>query len=432
MSANQSHLSATRAASTTRWRVKNRNRINHISQPRGASLQGLRALSRVTAHLIFVLVFMGCVKAALASQPQEIADALAAVKSVGPEGHGNAEAAAAWKKLAAGDANMLVTLLGAMDGANDFALNWLRAAMDSIAGRVLSAGGSLPAPDLGNFLLDTRHNPRARRLAFELLTKIDAATADKLLAGMLNDPSLEIRFDAVQKVIDQAGQSLAANNKVGATLLYQQALNSTRDVGQIDGIATKLGELGRPVDMLKLFGFLTDWKVIGPFDNTGRKGFEAVYPPEQKIDFAVEYDGKAGKVKWQDYVVTEKYGKVDLNQPCGKLKDVVAYAATDFISDRAQAVEIRLGGDNSWKVWLNGKLLSGHDEYHFSAEIDQYPMPAQIQPGRNTILVKVCQNEQTEDWAAEWEFQLRVTDSLGTPILSAAFGKNASAMIERP
>jgi len=37
-------------------------------------------------------------------------------------------------------------------------------------------------------------------------------------------------------------------------------------------------------------------------------------------------------------------------------------------------------------------------------------------PGRNTILVKVCQNEQTEDWTKEWEFQLRVTDDLGTPI----------------
>jgi hypothetical protein len=111
---------------------------------------------------------------------------------------------------------------------------------------------------------------------------------------------------------------------------------------------------------------------------------------------------------------------------------VTAYATTDFISDRAQAVELRLGGDNSWKVWLNGKLLFGHDEYHFNAEIDQFQMPAQLRAGRNTILVKVCQNEQTEDWAADWEFQLRVTDSLGTPILSAATGKNASAMIERP
>ena len=54
-------------------------------------------------------------------------------------------------------------------------------------------------------------------------------------------------------------------------------------------------------------------------------------------------------------------------------------------------------------------------------------MPAQLEPGRNRILVKVCQNEQTEDWTVEWEFQLRVTDSLGTPVLSAAARQNGSA-----
>ncbi len=111
---------------------------------------------------------------------------------------------------------------------------------------------------------------------------------------------------------------------------------------------------------------------------------------------------------------------VDMNQPYGKLKEVTAYASTDFVSDRAQSVELRLGGKNSWKVWLNGKLLFGRDEYHFDSEVDQYSMPAPLQSGRNTILVKVCQNEQVEDWTTEWEFQLRITDSLGTPIVAAA------------
>ena len=58
----------------------------------------------------------------------------------------------------------------------------------------------------------------------------------------------------------------------------------------------------------------------------------------------------------------------------------------------------------------------GRDEYHTMAEIDQYRMPAQLLAGRNVILVKVCQNEEIAEWTNEWEFQLRVTDSLGTPI----------------
>ena len=108
-----------------------------------------------------------------------------------------------------------------------------------------------------------------------------------------------------------------------------------------------------------------------------------------------------------------------MNQTYGKLKEVLAYATTDFFSERSQQVELRFGGKNSWKVWLNGKFIFGRDEYHFDAEIDQYSMPVQLQAGRNTLLVKVCQNEQTEDWTTEWDFQLRVTDSLGTPIASS-------------
>jgi hypothetical protein len=356
---------------------------------------------------------------ASASAPPEFTKALEVIRAVGPEGRGNIEASASWKRLTAGNGDALLPVLEGMDGANDYALNWLRAAVDTITSHELSAGAVLPMNELGKFLLDTRHHPRARRLVFELLARLDPPTANQLLSGMLNDPSLEIRHDAVEQLEQQAAHWLAAGNKSGASLLFQQGLASARDVKQIDSIAKNLETLGQPVDLRKLFGFLLQWKVIGPFDNTGQKGFEKVYPPEQKIDFSAEYDGKNGKVRWHDYTSTHKYGMIDMNQPFGKLKEVTAYATTDFFSDRAQTVELRLGGKNSWKVWLNGKYLFGRDEYHFDAEIDQYSMPAQLHTGTNTILVKVCQNEQTENWTTEWEFQLRATDSLGTPIVSA-------------
>ena len=373
----------------------------------------------MTKLLARFLVVSGLASSVMAGTPPEIAVALQVIRTVGPEGRGNVEAAAAWKTLVGCDKATLLPILEAMDGANDFALNWLRAAVDAISSRQLAAGGTVPVSELGKFLLETSHHPRARRLVFELLARLDPPTSEKLLSGMLNDPSLEIRYDAVQKVTEQAEQLLVTSNHVGAMLLFQQALNYSRDVKQIDALAKKLEELGQTVDLLKQLGFLTKWKIIGPFDNTGRKGFQTVYPPEHKIDAAAEYEGKAGHVRWKDYTVTHKYGKVDMNQAYGKLKDVVAYATTDFISERAQPVELRLGGKNSWKVWLNGKLLFGRDEYHFDSEVDQYSMPAQLQTGPNTILVKVCQNEQMEDWTVEWDFQLRVTDSLGTPIVPA-------------
>jgi hypothetical protein len=81
--------------------------------------------------------------------------------------------------------------------------------------------------------------------------------------------------------------------------------------------------------------------------------------------------------------------------------------------------ELRLGGKNAWKVWLNGALLFGRDEYHRGQQMDQYTLKCRLKKGANTILVKCCQNEQKENWTVEWEFQLRMCDSAGTAILSA-------------
>jgi hypothetical protein len=46
-------------------------------------------------------------------------------------------------------------------------------------------------------------------------------------------------------------------------------------------------------------------------------------------------------------------------------------------------------------------------------------MRGTLRRGKNAILIKVCQNEQTEDWAQRWQFQFRVCDASGTAILSA-------------
>jgi len=179
-----------------------------------------------------------------------------------------------------------------------------------------------------------------------------------------------------------------------------------------------LRKTGETVEVAKAFGFVTEWKVVGPFENGGGKGFAVVYPPERGIDLQAEYPGKSGPVQWRDFVSKEDYGDVSMNLPFKHLKGAAAYAYTEFYSEKARPVELRLGSENAFKVWVNGQYLFGQDEYHRLKEIDQYPMRAELKPGKNEILVKVCQNEQTEDWADGWDFQLRICDLSGAPLYS--------------
>ena len=358
--------------------------------------------------LIFLLFSWACSSAF--AKPTD--NAIAALVAVGPKGEGNEAASQAWPKVAALEAKKLPALLSAMDQANGLGQNWLRAAVDVIVERSLKNGDKLPDKELKTFLDDVSHRPVARRLAFELIAKASPKRAAKLVPGFIDDPAPQLRRDAVAQVLEKA-----AAEKSEA--LYDQALRAARDVDQIEASAKALKDAGREVDLPKVMGFLMRWKVIGPFDNTDRKGFAVAYPPEKKIDFEASHDGKEGKVKWSDFSTADSFGMVDVNLEYGELKQVVAYAHTFYDSPEARAVQFRLGCKNAWKVWLNGELLFARDEYHRGMRIDQYAIDAKLKKGKNIILVKLCQNEQMESWTKQWQFQLRVTDDSGTAVLAA-------------
>jgi hypothetical protein len=369
--------------------------------------------------LLFLALLMAVLAATAPANAASLSRSLDTIRAVGPEGKGNAEAAAAWKTVSAADSGELVTILKSMNGANELAANWLRSAVDTIAARELDAGKKLPVAALQKYLADTKNDPSARRLAYEVIARAEPATAEKLISGMVDDPSAELRYAAVQRQMDAVLTSRELNTKDATAVELRTLLLFARDADQVEAIAKQLKGLGQSVDLPKVFGWVWDWKVIGPFDSTGGVGFDKVYPPEEKIDLAAEYDGKTGKVRWQDFSASGDRGLVDLNKPCGALKGVAGYAYAEFNSDSKRPVELRLGCKNAWKVWLNGKFLFGRDEYHRGMEIDQYRLAGELKKGKNVILVKICQNEQTEQWTKEWEFQLRVTDPLGAVVASA-------------
>lgn len=387
------------------------------------------ARSCLAGTLAFVRLACLCVAAFLAAAadgqlavagepPADLVQPLATLRRVGPEGQGHAEATRAWSQLAHRPAADLPALLAAMDGANPLVRNWLRAAVDAVADRTLASGESLPLAALEAFLRDTHHDPHARWLAYDWIARVDPDRARSLVPGLLEDPSNALRRLAIEQRQTEA-QMLRTNGQLDqARTVYQTALRAARDVDQIEALATALRELDVPVDLRDVFGWITRWQVIGPFDNTGLAGFDRPFPPESEQRLDAEYDGKAGKVRWREWIVADPYGRLDFNRALGAAKEVTAYALTEFVTDQPQPAEIRLGCKNAWKVWFNGQFLFGRDEYHRGAEIDQYRLPVTLQAGTNSLLVKVCQNEEVEDWTVEWEFQLRLTDPLGTPLRS--------------
>lgn len=352
----------------------------------------------------------------------------AKLRAVGPQGEGHAEASQAWQAIAQADADQLTAILAGMQGAGKLSQNWFRAAVEAVAQRQLKAGGDLPVDALEKFLADTRQAPRARRLAYELIAGVDPSAEQRLIPGLLDDPSLELRRDAVALTLKNAAAAEQAGEQAAAVAVYAKAFAAARELDQIKEVSKKLRAYEQPVDVPRHMGFVMDWHLIGPFNNQDDQGFDAVYPPEQQIDLAATYEGKVGRVNWKQHRTSDEFAIVDLNEIFERPKDgndykltdehkgAIGYALSEFEADQPREIEIRLGCINANKIWLNGELLTANHVYHAGMEVDQYVATGRLKRGMNQILVKVCQNEQEESWAQRWQFQLRVCDELGTAV----------------
>jgi hypothetical protein len=349
----------------------------------------------------------------------ELSRQLERLRAVGPHAEGHVAAAPAWAEVARRPASDLPQVLAALDGANPLAANWIRTAIDTIAERELAAGGRLPAAELEAFIHQHAHAPQARRLAYEWLVRVEPTAEQRLIPGMLDDPSLELRRDAVAQLMAEGQRQVKADQKPQAVATYGRAMTAARDVDQIRTLADRLRQLGHPVDIAAHMGFLRNWHIIGPFDNTDEKGYDTVYAPEREIRLDASYPGKHKPVKWLAHASQDEWGKVDFNKLLGEEKLVVAYATTEFFAPAARRVQFRTTSLDAVKLWLNGRLIDEHRVYHGGSALDQYVREAELRPGRNVILLKVCQNAIMQEWARSWEFQIRVCDERGTAIPSA-------------
>ncbi len=337
------------------------------------------------------------------------ADYLTAIKAVGREGQGNDSAASCWKQIVATGGAALMPTLDAFTGANPTAANWLRSAVDAIVEGEAKAGRKLPADELAKFLTTTTHDPAARRIAYEVLAKADPTTAEKIVLSLRDDPSVELRRDAIAKALTP----IKDGEKVPVELF-----TAARDKDQVEAIAKRLSKTGD--DITAHFGFITKWHVVGPFDSTKGAGFAKAYPPEQGVDLKATYEGKGGaKLAWKAVTAKGKdkeYGLVDLNAELTKHKESAAYAYAVIDVAKETPAELRAGSITSIKMFVNGKEVFDRDEYHHGMAMDQHVARATLKTGKNEILVKICQNNQTEPWAQNWTFQLRVCDATGGAI----------------
>ena len=170
-----------------------------------------------------------------------------------------------------------------------------------------------------------------------------------------------------------------------------------------------LGMTEKAKTLVMKTGFLPEssWATIGPFDNTKGVGYNTEFIPEAEpqIDQTAKYEGVNGELGWIPSSDVDIDGFFDF----GKTEDwYTAYAAITITSPNKRNAHIRFDSDDQGKVWLNGKKVYAHRRTR-GAVVDRRTIPVTLTAGKNTILVKVC-NE-----SSPWGFFLRITDLEGNP-----------------
>ncbi|MGE3313661.1 MAG: hypothetical protein AB7O26_01010 [Planctomycetaceae bacterium] len=347
---------------------------------------------------------------AAAPSPQQIDAHLKTIANVGAQGAGSAEAREARRSLAADcDAGSLPKILVAMDTKNIVAANWLRSVYEDVVRRELAnPAATFPTPFLREFVQDSGHEGRVRRLVLDLLNRLDPKFGPATIPTLLEDP--EFRDDAVAAVMKSADAERVGGRNDAAVKLYRTAFTHARESGQVTAIADQLSALGTKADIVEHLGFVVDWHLVGPFDAPEKTGYDLKLPPETNIDLAATYPGQGGmEIRWKRFRTEDRMGSVDLAQAIAPVKEAIAYAYTELDSQKAAAVQLRCSADDNLSVWLNGEKVFGRGQWLNGTRLDRFVTPVNLRAGKNVVLVKCCQGPQHSDPSVgnAWSMQLR-------------------------
>jgi len=363
-----------------------------------------------------------------------VAKDAALILATGPGAEGYSAATAAARRLVMLPPTATTDILALMSDASPLAKNWLRMIASAVAD---NDAENFPTEALTTFFRNQSQDDDARHAAFQMLVNHDPPQSAVLLSDAQDDPSLPIRYAAIAMRLREADQLKADGDNEGAMSLYRMIVAMGRNPDQLQAAVKSLDSLGEKLDLADELGLVRQWWAIGTFDNSGSAHFDSVYSPEQtyidkgKLPESMLKENATiatgDKKTATTYRVTseDSFGVVNINPAFENAKDAIVYLYFEFETGSNEKMDAvaRLGSITASKAWVNGVEVMANEVYHSGSRIDQYLGDCKLVPGVNTVLLKICQNAQTEPWAQDWQFQFRFTDPAGAAILPTSISK---------
>jgi HEAT repeat protein len=233
------------------------------------------------------------------------------------------------------------------------------------------------------------------RKVLELATRPDERKAvlaglggvPDLRAGEMIRPELDneaVRAEAAMALLNVARRTLGSDLDQARALAVQ-----ARDACPTEALQRETeAVLKQAAEMAE---YLMTWQVAGPYSGVAREAlFATRFAPEE---------GKTVPEDWRPLPVGTQPDKpwlLDLTQALGG-EDRVAYLRTFVWAPAALPARLDLGSDDGLKAWVNSRAVHANPAWRGVKPGDDQ-LPITLQPGWNTLLLKVVQG--AGDWGA--------------------------------
>ena len=145
----------------------------------------------------------------------------------------------------------------------------------------------------------------------------------------------------------------------------------------------KVGASGEGAEWMAV----TDWYLLGPFDNTGRANIDRVFPPESLVDLNAVYLGKGDRtIRWTFTTAIDKLGQ---SRPANWESYGIWYAYTELKFDKPCDLWISMGSDDKGQVWINDVPVWISASHHKIWHPGEAQRRVHFEKGRNRVLFRV-------------------------------------------
>lgn len=158
-------------------------------------------------------------------------------------------------------------------------------------------------------------------------------------------------------------------------------------------------------------GYVTDWQLLGPFDNSANAADKRREPFEPLTSLDPVALPQGGQAAWWRY--RSPGGFLNLEQALAPRKPAqhpwtlsYAFAATTYEAPRALAAQLRCDSFFPFRAFLNGEEVLYKSGLNADCP-DRQVIDVRLRPGKNLLVVKLCQTQLATD-SFPWGLYLRV------------------------